>query len=423
MNTSTHTHSAQGDSGEARISQSRREAIERARLGWIRKLIDVSRRNNLLYYRPLKTGTLDLSSADPHLIADLVSGCDSVPATKLLPTNAQESFQGVLRTIGRRAQMNAEEKGLGTLFLAIGMATWPATDGGRPADAPVLLVPISLGIKGARPFSLARNGSVQINLVLLHILETQFGISITSEELAPHLLGGDEGEVFDPKAVYSQLQKLCAIPGFEIRHCFVLGNFAFQKMAMVKDLQEHTTELMAHDMVAALAGNQEARDSIGASQCNFDPRECDRIPPDEEFIVLDADSSQQTAIATVAVGHNTIIHGPPGTGKSQTIANLVSTLAAGGHRVLFVAEKRAALEVVLRRLRDANLAHLAIDLHGADLSAKRVMEQVAEALAQVCKATAVDAERIHSRFVDRRAKLNNHVQRLHAKRDPSGLTL
>ena len=139
--------------------------------------------------------------------------------------------------------------------------------------------------------------------------------------------------------------------------------------------------------------------------------------------MLDADSSQQCAIADVLAGQNAVVHGPPGTGRSQTIANLVASLAATGRRVLFIAEKRAALEVVLRRLREVGLAHLAIDLHGADLSPKKVMQQVADALDKLRNAVLVESEKVHKQLVDRREKLNGHVERLHSKRQPTGLSI
>ena len=366
----------------APVSAARREAVDRARQGWIRKLIDLSRRNNLLpYYRPLKTGTLDLSFADSSGMATLLRGIEPVPLGKLLPNGKDESVTNLARDIARRAQANAEEKGLQTLFVSLGMATWDASDGGRPADAALLLFPVALETKGSHSFSISRAGAVQVNLVLLHVLDTQFGVKVHSEDLIAHLRGDDEDEPFDTAPLYDELRRLANdVPGFEVKSSAVLGNFAFQKMAMVKDLQERASELAAHDIVAAIAGDNEARIALSAPQQDLDPKELDRMSPDNEFIVLDADSSQQCAIANVLTGQNAVIHGPPGTGKSQTIANLVATLAATGHRVLFVAEKRAALEVVLRRLKDIGLGHLAIDLHGADLSPRKVMQQVAEAL-------------------------------------------
>ena len=351
----------------APISTARREAVDLARQSWIRKLIDLSRRNNLLYYRPLKTGTLDLSSADPSAMAVLLSGAEAVSISKLWANGKDESVTNLMREIARRAQANAEEKGLQTLFVALGMATWTANDGGRPADSPVLLFPVALETKGSQSFAIRRAGEVQLNLVLLHVLETQYGISLSPENLLSKL-SDDEPDKFDADPLYRDLRKHAGeVPDFEVKSAAILGNFAFQKMAMVKDLQERVNELAAHDIVAAIAGDNEARTAIGTPGGDLDPRELDGVPPENEFIVLDADSSQQCAIASVAAGQNAVIHGPPGTGKSQTIANLVATLAATGNRVLFVAEKRAALEVVLRRLDEIGLGHLAIDLHGADV--------------------------------------------------------
>src|SRR5437899_8812502 len=113
----------------AKISEARKQVVEKARLTWIRKLIDLSRRNNLLYYRPLKTGTLDLSSAEPEKMAELLSGHDG-PVSRLVPDARTEAVQNTLRDIARRALANKEEKGLHTLFVALGMATWTASDGG-----------------------------------------------------------------------------------------------------------------------------------------------------------------------------------------------------------------------------------------------------------------------------------------------------
>jgi hypothetical protein len=114
-----------------------------------------------------------------------------------------------------------------------------------------------------------------------------------------------------------------------------------------------------------------------------------------------------------------VIHGPPGTGKSQTIANLIASLAAKGRSVLFVAEKKVALGAVKHRLDDVGIGHLAIDLHGADLSPQKVMQQVAHALEALRSAAPVNCQQIHAQFVDRRARLNSHVARMHCSREPT----
>jgi reverse gyrase len=148
----------------------------------------------------------------------------------------------------------------------------------------------------------------------------------------------------------------------------VIGNFSFQKLAMVKDLENRTAELMSSDIVAAIAGDTTARRLMSAANVDVDPKSLDSIPPANEFAVMEAGSSQQCAIFGIVAGQSAEVYGPPGTGKSPTITNLIATLAATGKKVLFVAEKRAALEVVMNRLSSVGLDHLAIDLRSARFS-------------------------------------------------------
>jgi hypothetical protein len=403
------------------ISDARRHTVEAARQVWIRKLIDLSRRNNLLYYRPLKTATLDLSAAPAEKLRELLIG-ETVPASKLLPALEDGAVNKSLRDIFRRALENLEEKGLSTLFLTFGMATWPAMDGGRPSEAPVLLLPVSLSKReGSNSYHLSAAGTFQLNLVLLHVLQDQFKVTLQSDELLTEFAGdADGGTVFDVKGLCGEIQRRMAeTRGFEIGLGVILGNFAFQKMAMVKDLQERMNELAAHSVIAAIAGDVGAKSEINAGQIDPDPKEFDSIPPENEFAVLDADSSQQRAIASVLAGQSRVIHGPPGTGKSQTITNLITSLAATGQRILFVAEKKAALDVVKHRLEEVGLGHLAIVLHGADLSPKKVMQQVAHTLEVVRSAAPVDCREVHTRLVERRNRLNAHVARMHTLREPT----
>ena len=329
----------------AQINEQRQQAVEKARQLWIKKLIDLSRRNNLLYYRSLKWGTLGLCLDNGDRWASLLRG-DAVPLRTLVENVPDEDLIQKVVAISRKALANQEEKGLATMFVALGMATWKAPDGGRDSESPILLLPIAFEMKGHAGTSLAirRTGPVQTNLVLLHVLETEFGLSIPADQVISRLEGDDEGESFDPSPVYELFKESCAsVPEFGIRESAVLGNFAFQKMAMIRDLQESSEQLVASDLIAALAGDANARVAIGANAQNPDPREFDKVVPQSEFLILDADSSQQAAIAAVLAGQSVVIHGPPGTGKSQTIANLVASLAAAGKKVLFVAEKRAAL--------------------------------------------------------------------------------
>ncbi|MEP6515311.1 AAA domain-containing protein [Microcoleus vaginatus] len=392
-------------------------AVERVREGWIRRLIDLSRRNNLLYYRELKRGTLDFSDCNSKALKELLTG-NTVPLIRLLPQAEELKASAQVQGIRRRALANLEEKGLETLFLALGMATWTPTDGGRPPEAAVLLVPIHVDARGA--IKLKRSGEVQVNPVLLHVLETEYGCQVTPEHLLGEAESLGEDDSPDLEAVYSELTKAASeVKGFEIQTRAVLSNFSFQKMAMVRDLRDRLSEMVANDMISAIAGDMRARQNVRGTNQNIEVRELDRISPDKEFLVFDADSSQQQVIHAVLAGGNGVIQGPPGTGKSQTIANLIATLAASGQRILFVAEKRAALEVVKTRLEQKGLGHLLLDLHGAAISRREVLQQVAESLTLVRNISPADTGNLHQRFVDQRKRLNDHVARLHDKRKPS----
>jgi hypothetical protein len=144
----------------------------------------------------------------------------------------------------------------------------------------------------------------------------------------------------------------------------------------------------------------------------------DFVPPADEFLVLDADSSQNYAINAVLVGKNLIIKGPPGTGKSQTISNLISTLVARGKRVLFVAEKRATIDAVFRRLNHVGLGDLVLDLHGGVSSKRKVAEALNEALTRNASLIKPEVASLHRILVRRRNQLNDYADALHEQRAP-----
>ncbi|MBU6362489.1 MAG: DUF4011 domain-containing protein, partial [Chloroflexi bacterium] len=404
-------------------------SVALARQRWIQRLIDTSRRNNLLYYRPSKTGTLDLSSAPANLLRALLDG-DSVPIHKLLlpPTSdvaaALARISSVVIHIRRRAQANLEDKSIETLYMTMGMASWQATDGGRNAEAAILLLPVEIDLRGrdGRNAQLRISGEPQFNLALAYVLKSEFGVKLDEEALLT-MPTNDQGQVgdFDPHTVYQRLQQACAnIAGFVIAHRAVLGNFSFQKMAMVRDLQDYAEQLATHPIIGALAGDVAAQKALSLRAERDPVPSLDSVPPDQDFTILDADSSQQYVVMAVCKGQSGVIQGPPGTGKSQTIVNMIVALAAQGKRVLFVAEKRAALEVVKDRLDRVGVGRLVLDLHGADFSQRELMRRVADGLAAVREASpAVDTTAQHAQFTDVRQRLNEHVTRLHTLRAPA----
>jgi very-short-patch-repair endonuclease len=416
--------------GPDSIAPERLTKVDAARQAWIRRLVDLSRRNNLLYFRDLKIGTLDLTDAPHDAMQSLLqSGSKTsggVGLGDLVPFDLRKQAAAALTEIAARARGNFEERGLDTLFLALGLASWAVSDGGREAAAPVLLVPLQVTQTGVRngQWQLRRAGEVKINEVLVHALREEHGIVVEPDALLLQVLGDDEGEAFDLAPVFKALAlRASQVPGFTIAPRWIVGNFAFQKMAIVKDLQRLLEALARHDIVAGIAGDRQAADMARGDRTSVDPATFDREPPDHEFLIRDADSSQQQAIAATLRNQNGVISGPPGTGKSQTIANLIAEMVARRKTVLFVAEKRAALDVVLNRLSEAGLGHLCLDCHGAELTRRHIAEQLQASIERVRDAPAADADALHRRFAERRDRLNTHVRAMHQLRQPSGLSV
>lgn len=418
-----------------------RRIVDAARRVWTRRLIDYSRANSLLFYRDLKVGTLDLT-AETEAVGRLLAGekltvdslvsagryaesPDPVVRTRA-EAEARQKVRSALVALQRKALSNLEEKGIETLHLAMGMATWPASDGGRPYDAPVLLLPARIEARG-RDLRLAVAGEPQLNPVLLYVLDENYAIRIDASGVLSECGGEDESGQWriDPEKVFERIERAAAtVPSFKVARRVILANFQFAKMAMVEDLKRNTNTIASSVIVAAIAGHSPSRQKLAQAVIDIEPDQLDERPASEDYLVLDADSTQQRAIVLASKGQSLVIHGPPGTGKSQTIANLIAQCVAEGRRVLFVAQKRAALDAVIKRLKGVELGHLVLDLHGASVSRKEVMARIAHALEQIRNALPAEGvEAVHREFEARRKLLNGHARRVNQVRQPTGLSV
>jgi len=409
------------------VSTDKLALIDKARKRWISELIDVSRRNRLLYFRETQ-GSVNFTNHDPVTLAKLLGG-EKVSLQRLLKAEITPQVETRLHKIQKNALTNLEEKGLDTLFLILGMTTWTASDGGTAPNAPILLVPLQIEVQGvwrSQRATLQRSGDIQVNSVLIHELQNKFGVIIDTETLlSESAKASGEDDPVKVEAVFESLRNMIGVKvkAFSIRSEIYLSNMAYQKMAMVEDLQKNTHALNTHPLIAALAGDEASKSALRQNRVSIEPHEIDKISPDQEYLVLDADSSQQTVIATVLKGHHLVIQGPPGTGKSQTIANLISTLVARGKKVLFVAEKRAALEVVVNRLEREGLGHLCLDLHSADLSTRNIIRKLANTRTVVSNALSVNAEEVHRKYTTTRKNLNEYAEVLHQLQAPLGMSV
>ncbi len=404
----------------------RADRVGAAVSAWTRHLVDLGGRNTLLWYRDLPTGTLDLTTSHPAGLARFMAGRETTLSTLVREAGAHDEALRRARAIAAKSRELKEERGITTGFLALGMATWslgPTVT--RVPAAPVLLRPITLRPTGAaeHDYVLDLSDDIELNPVLVHYLSTEQGIDLDADALEELASANDS---FDPFPVYAAVSRACAnVPDFSIAPRIVIGTFSYAKLPMVADLSTQGVDLANHDVVAALAGDPDAMRAV-RSQLPDTRAPLDR-DPERDRVVLDADSSQQEAIDAVREGSHLVIHGPPGTGKSQTIANLVAGLAADGKRVLFVAEKRAAIDAVVGRLERVGLGGLVLDLHDGAQPRRRIAQRLASGLdvATVRPAPASDRpppDETVATVRAARAALIGHVEAMHEVRMPWGVS-
>lgn len=391
---------------------------------WVNELIDLGGRNNLLHYRDLKTGTLGLDGADEEALTALLKGRTTRITRLFQIEELRKDAIRRARAVHRKAKENFEERGIATLYLACGIASWTNVRAWVPA-APILLIPAQLEPMGAAldDFELSIAGDPELNPTLLHLLKLDYECEIKADTLMD-VVDGPIDEPWEIQAALDWLSKAASrVPGFSATPRFVLANFSYAKLPMVRDLENSEDQLVAHDLIAALAGDAEARGSVRGDGPAAGALPSNEIPAADEFLVLDADSTQSYAINAVLAGQNLIVRGPPGTGKSQSIANLIGSLVARGKRVLFVAEKRAAIDAVLKRLTSNGLDDLVLDLHGRVISRKAFAQDIARALYSSRSAPRVDRSREQRRLDRRRGELNGYAAALHDKRTPWNLSI
>lgn len=420
-----------GHTGESRATGNRRAKVTRAVDEWVSQLVDLTGNNRLLYYRTLKRGTLELTDADETGLSTLLSE-RTVRLSQLMPPTDDEPDRHDdalrrARTIHGRARTYFEERGIKTLFLALGMATWTTETSSATPSAPVLLRPLRFKPRGAAEtdFDVCLHGDWDVNATLLHLLATDYKVDLDSDQLL-ELLETDSGAgAPDPTPLFERLGKeAAAVPDFEIRRRLVVGTFAYTKLPMVRDLEMSVDALVAHDLISAIAGDEAAQASIRElGQPDLSPSQPDHTPPGDEFLILDADASQNLAINAALAGEPLIIQGPPGTGKSQTIANLIASKTARGRRVLFVAEKRAAIDAVTKRLRAAGLGDVVMDLHGGVTSKRQLAGELARTLDDIARIPQVDLSELHHELESSRSALNDHAAAVHTTRQPWGLSV
>ncbi len=409
---------------------------------WKCRLIDLSKRNNLLYFKQSKRGNLVITSPEAknvfgklvtkqnHLefwmpaeeqeavIENQKNGSKKVQLLKVEPPTANQlvceglnrkDLDGILKSLHRRSLSDYRERGVRILHAAFGMLVWKDIITSEEVRSPLIMVPIELSKENIRkPFAVSVpqvEEEAVLNPALQVKLKNDYKIDL------PPL--PEEWESDSLTNYYNEVNKVVATQGWKVEPTLVIGLFSFHKLVIYNDLDTNAPIIIRHPMIRAIAGVKDTR----LVQENLpEEKDVDKIEnPENTFRVLDADSSQRVAIDYALKGQSFVMQGPPGTGKSQTIANIVAECIAQGKSVLFVSDKMAALEVVYKRLSDVGLAHFCLELHSSKANKQEVVAELKRCLDEQLINGKLPSVHDFEKLKQLRYQLNEYVTALHTK--------
>ncbi|MBR7108092.1 MAG: DUF3320 domain-containing protein [Lentisphaeria bacterium] len=440
---------------EIDLSQLSNESTQPARIvRWTNKLLDLSLRNRLLNVRDtklvipvacpditvLEDKIADNESLTLNPLANLLGEKDLHDLTMLRNSDVKPEIKLLLeRELGqqrlwtmlppnemvrrltalyRQGRTDLEEGGVNTLYLAIGFVEWKVSERDEKSYlAPILLLPVRLqrrsiteGIKLSRI-----DGETIINETLLELLRSQYHLTVPGVSPLPT----DDSGVDVALVMQIFRQAIKDMKGWEVREEARIGHFSFGKFVMWNDMTARIDVLKQTPLIAHLiSGGGLFDDNIEV----FPPEKIsEHLDLSRLYCPVSADSSQLAAVLYSEMGKSFVLHGPPGTGKSQTITNIIAHNLALGKRVLFVSEKKAALDVVHKRLSQIGLKPFCLELHSNKSGKSEVLAQFNEALQTADTGVPAEWENTVSTLISLRKELDAYVNELH-RQYPNGFS-
>jgi very-short-patch-repair endonuclease len=411
---------------------------------WKERLIDLSRNNQLIFYKKKKSFTLEITQppleeiftriyienknwkfylpeeninaelSEP-ITEELEKTVEVIPESdELVCGNLEKNIiEKILKNLFLKSKEEYEERGVRVLHITFGMLCWKESENAEIVRSPILLCPVELVRETAHdPFQLSLvEEELILNPALQVKLKRDFNVTLPSVP-----------ENIDETGIFKYLKEVEVAfleIGWFTEKTTSLGVFSFEKLGMYHDLENNFAYLEDHECINALCGGDvSVADNLKEID---DPRKMDSIQiPDETFQILDADSSQQQCIQAVLRGQSIVLQGPPGTGKSQTISNIITEFLARGKTVLFVSEKMAALEVVAKRLSDAGLGDYCLELHSRKANKHEVISKLYESLEYMLKPRTIPSKEDAERLIGLRQRLNSYVEAIHEPRKEIG---
>ncbi len=378
-----------------------------------------------IYPRLEALGETNARNAEVHRIRTGRESLDEMLKEELIAKRlhadaAEADTDRRLLEIYREAKLSIEENGANTLYLALGFLAWYETSSSpKQRLAPIIMIPLVIERRSVQEGFSVKQGDDEpmVNVTLLAHLAADFELTIPGLDPIPM----DEHGIDVPQILRKFREAVVGIDRWEVRESACIGHFSFTKFLMWRDLEVRAADLLKNSVVKHLI---QTPSELYPDDGSFpDPDRLDETHgPEETFCPLSSDSSQLAAVHASAAGKSFVLHGPPGTGKSQTITNIIAHNLALGKTVLFVSEKRAALEVVHRRLTESGLGPFCLELHSNKSHKKGVLSQLEQALTVQTTHSTEEWLEEAQKLASVRKELNDFVSSLHEVRE-SGETV
>jgi len=329
---------------------------------------------------------------------------DEIARKKLRTPLTDTEMEKALRSIYRLANKEMDESGCNSLFVSLGVLRWyEGKSTGVPHYAPLILLPIELK-KRQQTFAIKKlDEETVFNVTLAEKLRQEYEIEIPNMDPLP----ADDSGVNVDMILQIVRQKIAGMEGWDVLQGASIGVFSFSQFAMWKDLDNNISVFEENPVVKSLV------DGVPY------PEEKELITDADPYglcLTVSADGSQIKAVRASGEGKTFVMHGPPGTGKSQTITNMISNALYQNKTVLFVAEKRAALEVVQKRLEEVGIGNHCLELHSNKTEKTKVIDQLKSSMAKCPPLDETKAQQLLSDIDGVRKKLDVYVTELHKER-------
>lgn len=416
---------------------------------WQQQLLDHGKRNKMMHFKETTKTTLNLTSPGfDDLYTRLVVNNESLSFRRPIGKNDDakmysllqlakgldsgiEFAKGDIETKGTysncaaacnnlraKAQLALDEQGTNILYLCFGFIEWRRKITGSGEEdwmkSPLVLVPVKINMNSLiSPYEIKRReDDIVVNPTLAHYFEEQYRIKLPALDSNPKLN--------DVLRFMDDVEEMATSRGWRISKECCVGLMSFLKITMYNDMVKNEESIKKNPIIRAFAGESNSVNRLDDLDLSFNH---DVLSSMDSFQVMDADSSQQDAIELSRQGVSFVLQGPPGTGKSQTITNIIAEGLADGKKILFVSEKLAALEVVYKRLKEANLDKFCLPLHNHKANKKDIIDEIGQNL-QLQKVRTKSESLVKLAQIDNlKSKLNHYINDIYEPIQPFGSTL